>query len=191
MNDLGRRVANASAVLCLVRHGDAGPAASDPARDDRRTLTPRGRRQARRAGLALAAAGLAPLDVWTSRLARAVETAEQARDAARSAAPLRPTSALAPEGSPSRVLETLARIDAPDEAAGDVEARASARWLVGHEPLLSRLLAHLVGAPEGAFAVGKGTVAVVECGRPGPVAGAGRLLALVPAGALRASLRRG
>ena len=66
-------------TLVVVRHGDAGEPVADPARDGKRALSEKGRKQARRAGRALARLELLPRDVWTSHLVRAVETAAVAR----------------------------------------------------------------------------------------------------------------
>lgn len=102
-------------LLVLVRHGDAGEPLALPGRDAARALTSKGRRQAKRAGKALARLGLAPHDVWTSRLVRARETARTALAAATGAhvAGIRvsATPALAPDAAPERIARTL--LDTP------------------------------------------------------------------------------
>lgn len=190
-------------LLVVVRHGDAGDALAAADRDALRPLTPKGRKQSKRAGRALARLGLVPSDVWTSRLPRAVETAALALRATGAAEGVRttPSATLAPDAAPERILRALA--DTPPLAAprprphghrphGRATPKPATtpviRWVVGHEPHLSRLLAHLIGASAAALDVGKGAVAVVEGDGRGWVAGGCRLRLLVGAEGLR-SLR--
>lgn len=190
-------------VLCLIRHGDAGDALALPERDALRPLTSKGRKQAKRAGKALKQLGLRPRDVWSSRLRRAAETAEVAAAAAGGAPRLIATAALGPEALPERIAKALletppapaeevARDSGPALRAAPRARRGAAlapvsvvRWVVGHEPHLSRLIGHLTGTPPTAFRVEKGAVVVVECDGRGPVAGTGRLAALFQPGALK------
>ncbi|HVP01706.1 MAG TPA: histidine phosphatase family protein [Solirubrobacteraceae bacterium] len=65
--------------LWLLRHGEAEPHGTRP--DDDRALTERGVAQARAAGAALAALGVAPQLVYTSPKVRARQTAEHACEA--------------------------------------------------------------------------------------------------------------
>jgi phosphohistidine phosphatase len=62
--------------LWLLRHGEAVPHDSKP--DDERELTPRGRRQAELAGVALARLGVEFAACYTSPKLRALETAQLA-----------------------------------------------------------------------------------------------------------------
>lgn len=199
------RAAAPPTVLVLLRHGDAGDALAAPERDALRPLSAKGRKQSRRAGKALGHLGLAPRDVFTSRLARALETADVALAAVGAVgAEVRrlPTAALAPDAAPERIVRAL--LDTPPPAAprGAGHARpggprasrpeppaAVVRWLVGHEPHLSRLLAHLTGAPVAALELGKGGFAVVETDPRGPAEAGGRMRLLLAAEALKA-LRR-
>ena len=188
-------------VLCVIRHGDAGDALALPQRDEVRRLTPKGRKQAKRAGKALRRLGLSPRDVWSSKLARAVETADVAVVAAKSDAARVETAALAPGADPERIVRLLAETPpAPPKEPDDAEpppprtrrrgrgAAAEAgpvRWLVGHEPGLSRLVGYLVaGQPQG-LEIKKGSIAVLGCGPGGPEAGGCRLVALLSPSALR------
>lgn len=171
-------------TLVVVRHGDAGEPVADPARDGKRALSEKGRKQARRAGRALARLELLPRDVWTSHLVRAVETAAVARAEAGSPAPVVESDAAGPDALPERLARALRDTPPPDGEGPLV------RWVVGHEPHLSRLLGYLVGAPAGAFDVRKGAVAVVSCDGRGPVAGACRLEFLAGPDAVRAIARR-
>src|SRR5262245_15702187 len=106
-------------ILCVIRHGDAGDALAVPGRDALRPLTPKGKKQAKRAGKALARLGLAPRDVFTSRLTRAAETAEAAVLGAKSSAPTIPTATLSPGAAPERVVKLLA--ETPPAPAPEAE----------------------------------------------------------------------
>jgi phosphohistidine phosphatase SixA len=183
-----KRARPAGSVLCLIRHGDAGDRLALPDRDALRPLTPKGRKQARRAGKALRRLGLCPRDAWTSRLVRAGETAKQATEGAKAAVPIVATAALAPTAEPERILVALAETPPPKTGrpAGDAPA---VRWLVGHDPHLTRLLGLLVAAQPMGLPLSKGAVAVVEF--PGEVApGAGRLVDLLSPAAVRALARK-
>ena len=123
--------------LYLMRHGPAGQRGSLGARadDNLRTLTDVGRKK-----MARVAQGLQKLPVkldWvvTSPLARAKETAEIVAKVAAPEAPLTECEALAPGGSAQAVLAFLAE-----------HAERPRVLLVGHEPDLSLLAGHLIGA---------------------------------------------
>jgi len=201
-------------ILCLVRHGDAGDALALPEIDALRGLTEKGRRQAQRVGKALKRLGLEPRDVWVSRLRRAGETAEVAATTLAFSPRWIATAALAPEALPERIAKALletppapfpsakggeerARVQPKPRrrkggAAGPAAAKEAApvaRWVVGHEPHLSRLLGYLTGAPAEALRLPKGSLALVECDGRGPQAGACHLQGLFTPGALKA-LRR-
>ena len=205
---------SAGTVLCLVRHGDAGDALALPEIDALRGLTEKGRKQAQRIGKALKRLGLEPRDVWVSRLRRAGETAEVAAAVLDSSPRWIATAALAPEALPERIAKALLETPpAPIPSAKGDEDRAEskpkprrrkargagsatskegapvARWLVGHEPHLSRLLGYLTGAPAEALRLPKGSIALVECDGRGPQAGACHLQGLFTPAALKA-LRR-
>ncbi len=187
--------------LVLLRHGDAGDAFTSAARDALRTLTVQGRKQARRAGKALVHLGLAPRDVWTSPLVRAVETADVALAVFDGTVRRVTTVALAPDAPPEHVVRALREPPAPHRrpsadarpagprASRPAGAPSVVRWLVGHEPHLSRLLGHLTGAPPAAVVLPKGAFAVLETNGRGPVEGGARVLLLVAPDALKA-LRR-
>lgn len=127
-------------MIYLLRHGDAEKAAGD---DDARRLTPKGERQARAAGAALAALGAHIDACLTSPKVRAADTARLACEALR----------LEPETS-----EELR------QGPFDSQALAAGRGdvlLVGHEPHLSGEVARLTGANA---KLRKGGVAVVDGG---------------------------
>jgi len=134
--------------LWLLRHAEAEPHGTRP--DAERRLTPRGERQARTAGVALARLGAAFEEVLFSPRARARQTAEIA----------------AGEWGP----EQRKRLRVHPPLAGDFDARqahdaisqisADGRlMLVGHEPDLSLLIADLTG---GQVDLKKGGLAVVR-----------------------------
>ena len=189
-------------VLVLLRHGDAGDALASPERDALRPLSAKGRKQSRRAGKALVHLDLVPRDVFTSRLARALETADVATAAIGAEVRRVPTAALAPDAAPERIVRALHDTPPPAAARGPGHARpagrrasrpgegaAVVRWLVGHEPHLSRLAAYLTGAPAASIELGKGGFVVLETDGRGPAEAGARLRLLVAAEALKA-LRR-
>lgn len=142
----------------LVRHGNA--AEEGYAHDEDRPLTAEGRERMRRNAAALAGAADAVPEVWfTSPLVRAVQTAEIAVAAFGAEGPVEVTRSLLPTGS---VGALAAMIDARPE---------SSIALVGHEPLLSALAAHLLGRSSLGAPFKKGAVIALDLPRG---AGAGR-----------------
>lgn len=187
----------ATVRIVLLRHGDAGEPVRDPRLDARRPLSPKGRKQARRAGQVLDRLGLLPDEVWTSPLVRAVETADAAVAALSSgaAAPRRVvTTTLNPDASPERAARALVEPTAApargharaDKGRASRRASPPLRWLVGHQPHLARFAGYLAGAPAAALDVAKGAIVVLEFsgGRAEP--GAGRLRVLLPPEAIKA-----
>jgi phosphohistidine phosphatase len=143
-------------MIYLLRHGDAEHADVD---DSVRRLTPKGARQARAAGRALAARG-AKLDAClTSPKTRAVETAELACE------PL----GIEPE--------TAGELRGGGFDALALAAGRGAVLLVGHEPDFSSEVARLTG---GRIKMRKGGLAIVDGStliallRPGDLAAIGR-----------------
>jgi phosphohistidine phosphatase len=127
--------------LWLLRHGEAEP--HDSAPDADRKLTPRGERQSRAAGRALAALGIEFQMVFTSPKVRARDTARLACEAL-SVEPIE-HEALAEGFDASDALELMA-------AAGENKRIL----LVGHEPDLSQVVHDLTG---GRIALKKGGLA--------------------------------
>ena len=143
--------------LWLLRHGEAVPHDSKP--DDVRELTPRGERQARDAGAALAALGLEFAACYTSPKVRARDTARLA------CSPLNVDPEDAPAvGDPG--------FDQRDALALLLPHGPDARVLaVGHEPNLSQVVHDLTG---GRIDFKKGGVAGLRVDR-----GSGELLVLL------------
>jgi phosphohistidine phosphatase len=120
----------------LIRHAAAVDETLE-LRDPHRHLTPQGREQARGLGDRLRWHDCAPTHVWTSPLARAVQTAELVAGAMHSSVCVEIVPALAPDGSPRDVAAAVRAQDA-----------GAAVMLVGHEPSLSGIGALLVGAAD-------------------------------------------
>jgi phosphohistidine phosphatase len=141
--------------LLLLRHGIAEDR-SPGILDAQRSLTERGRKRTRAVLERAVDLGLQTRRVISSPLLRARQTAEIAV-ACTLAADLELSDALAPAADPLPLLdEWLARLD---PAAGPAQGRL---LLVGHEPDLSRLVARLIGAPEGAIALRKAGLALLR-----------------------------
>lgn len=115
--------------LVIVRHAEAGPGSPD----ELRTLTPRGRDQARELGRLLRAQGLAPDAVVSSPLLRAHETA-----AALGLGEPTLDERLAPGATPA---------DVRDAAAG----RGDTVVVVGHQPDCGEAVSELAGGPAPPF----------------------------------------
>lgn len=120
----------------LIRHA-AAVEETLALRDPHRHLTPHGREQARRLGDRLRWHDCTPTHVWTSPLARAVQTAELVAGALQSDVCIEIVPALAPDGSPREV-----------EAAVRAQDPGAAVMIVGHEPSLSGVGVLLSGAPD-------------------------------------------
>lgn len=125
-------------MIYLLRHGDAEDGHRD---DDARRLSPKGERQARAAGEALAATGAGVDACLTSPKLRAAETARLTCEAIG----LEPETATELRGGPFDSLALAA-------GRGDV-------LLVGHEPDLSNEVARLTG---GRVKMRKGGLAMVD-----------------------------
>ena len=142
--------------LFLIRHGiaiDEAPGLSDEAR----FLTPEGRQKTARVS-ELLRKQIGRLDrILTSPLVRAVQTAEiVAREL--ECTDVRVCTAIAPGGS-------LSRVDAAIGDALEVERLA----LVGHEPSMSAIAAHLLGLPSFPRPFKKAGVCALTLEEPGAV----------------------
>ena len=119
--------------IYLVRHGEAVP--EDDAGSDRdRWLNARGREAARVLGRLLRENAVEPDAIVCSPLPRAVQTAELLAQSLDYFGVLRSLRALEPSAQPS-------------VAAGAVLAAGRSVIVVGHEPSISGLGAHLLGRP--------------------------------------------
>ncbi|MDX6651063.1 MAG: phosphohistidine phosphatase [Solirubrobacteraceae bacterium] len=130
--------------LWLLRHGEAEPHDARP--DEERRLTPRGERQSRDAGAALARLGVELAAAYTSPRVRALDTARLACESL---------------GVEPEVVEALS---GGWDADGARELLAGhedddAILVVGHEPDLSQVVRDLVG---GRVNLKKGGIATVR-----------------------------
>lgn len=126
--------------LIVWRHAEAHEA--EPGEDDlQRALTPRGRKQAERMAVWLES----QLPQGTRILSSPAVRAEQTVRALGRKYKVR--DAMSPGASVQDVLETAGWPDAKYPVL-----------LVGHQPTLGRLMAHLLNMPEGACAIRKGAV---------------------------------
>lgn len=119
----------------MFRHGIAED--PQPGRPDAdRALTDEGRKKIAEVVKAARRAGFRPSLIISSPYLRAAQTAQVAGEALDYQGEVVRTEALVPHGSPEKVWSELR----------DYHAE-SAVLLAGHEPLLSRLVAHLLAAP--------------------------------------------
>ena len=118
--------------VVLVRHGEAIDSHA-VASDMLRFLTPNGRRTVRRVGDALVEHGVAVTRIFTSPLVRAVQTAEILAGASGLEGPVEVWTPLA-GGTTAQALSCLDHA-APDDVVA----------LVGHEPSIRTMAAHLTG----------------------------------------------
>jgi phosphohistidine phosphatase len=136
--------------VLLIRHASAVPSGTPGIADDDRPLTPRAKARFRVAARGLARIAHRPDVLLTSPLPRARATAEIAAGAFRRIEPtVEPVLA---HGSVADVVAVLARQPTDSMVA-----------IVGHEPVLSSLLARLLGANAvDGFAFKKGGAALVD-----------------------------
>jgi phosphohistidine phosphatase len=121
--------------LYLVRHAIAAQRGEDWPADDKRPLTARGVSRFKEAVEGLRALGVEVDEIFTSPLVRARQTADLLASGLPGRPPVRTLEALSPGHVPASVLAQLARA-----------ARVRRIALVGHEPGLGELAAHLIGA---------------------------------------------
>jgi phosphohistidine phosphatase len=161
--------------LLIIRHASAVPSGTPGLADDDRPLTPRGRARFRVAARGLATIADRPDVLLTSPLPRARATAEiAARAFGRIEPAVEPVLA---HGAVGDIVTALAR-----------QPRDATVAIVGHEPVLSALLARLVGAAEGErFAFKKGGAALVDL--PDGARRSGRLVWFIKPWILRALAR--
>ncbi len=156
--------------LLLVRHAIAVPSGTPDIPDDERPLTKRGRKRFRKAARGLARI-VSPPDLWlTSPLPRALETAELAADAWGEVTPTQ--EPLLAGGHAADLVDALV-----------ARAESGVVALVGHEPGISDLLAHLVGGDAKRLPFKKGGAALVAMDEES--AGRGRLVWFLPPRVLR------
>jgi phosphohistidine phosphatase len=125
----------ATLELYLIRHGIAAARGDDYPDDSKRPLTNNGIARLKREAKALEGLGVALDQIISSPLTRTKQTAEILAESMKSKPPIATIDALAPAGTPSAVVQELAKYSRKERIA-----------LVGHEPNLGELAAKLIGA---------------------------------------------
>ena len=125
----------APAELYIVRHAIAAERGEDWPDDDKRPLTERGVSRFKEVVQGLAALDVAVDEIFTSPLVRAKQTADLLAAGLSGKPTVKILDALAPGHTPASVLAQLSR-----------NAKRRRLMLVGHEPDLGELAAHLIGA---------------------------------------------
>lgn len=125
----------ATLELYLIRHGIAAARGDDYPDDSKRPLTGNGITRLKREAKALEALGVAFDQIIASPLTRTKQTADILAESMKSKPPIATIDALAPAGTPSAVVQELAKY-----------SRKASIALVGHEPNLGELAAKLIGA---------------------------------------------
>ncbi len=125
----------ATLELYLIRHGVAADRGEDYPDDSKRPLTNDGIARLRKEARALDVLGVTFEQILSSPLVRARQTADVFSEIMKAKPPVATTDALTPAGSPTAVIQELAKY-----------MRKGSIALVGHEPNMGELAAHLIGA---------------------------------------------
>jgi phosphohistidine phosphatase len=125
----------ATLELYLIRHGIAAERGDEYPDDSKRPLTSAGIARLRKEAKALDALGVSFEHIICSPLVRTRQTADILAESMKSKPAVTTTDALAPAGTPSAVIQELAKY-----------SRKTSIALVGHEPNLGELAARLIGA---------------------------------------------
>lgn len=125
----------ATLELYLVRHGVAAERGADYPDDSKRPLTSDGIARMKKEAKALVALDVDFDHIISSPLTRAKQTAEILAQAMPAQPALTLSDALAPAGTPTAVLQELAK-----------HMRKARIALVGHEPNIGELAARLIGS---------------------------------------------
>jgi phosphohistidine phosphatase len=143
--------------LYVFRHGIANDVQAGGS-DSARNLTKEGRDKVASVARLARRAGVEPSLILSSPYVRAVETARIAAEEFGYSGTSLKTDALVPFGTPKGVWDELR--DHADERA---------ILLAGHEPLLSQLVAYLLGAPALRVEMKKATMVRIDMNGGGPV----------------------
>ena len=138
--------------LYLVRHAIAAERGSEWKDDTKRPLTERGINRFKEVVKGLRHLDITVDEIFTSPLVRARQTAELLAAGLEGKAPVKVLDALAPGHTPASVMTHLARV-----------AKRRRVALVGHEPDLGELAAHLIGAGR-ALVFKKGGICRIDLG---------------------------
>jgi phosphohistidine phosphatase len=138
--------------LYLVRHAIAAERGSEWPDDTKRPLTERGINRFKEGVKGLRHLDVTLDEIFTSPLVRARQTAELLASGLEGKAPVKLLDALAPGHTAASVMASLARV-----------AKRRRVALVGHEPDLGELAAHLIGAGR-ALEFKKGGICRIDLG---------------------------
>jgi len=138
--------------LYLVRHATAADRSGEWPDDSKRPLTERGIDRFKDAVKGLRRLDVTFDEIFTSPLVRAKQTADLLATGLDGKPPVKVLDALAPGHAPASVMAQLARA-----------AKRRRIALVGHEPDLGELAAHLIGAGR-ALAFRKGGICRIDLG---------------------------
>ena len=162
----------ATLELYLIRHGIAAERGEDYPDDSKRPLTSNGIARLKKEAAALDALGVAFDQIISSPLVRTRQTADVFAESMKVKPPVATIDALAPAGTPSSVIQELAKY-----------MRKSRIAVVGHEPNLGELAAKLIGART-PIEFKKGTICRIDF-EVLPPKGVGQLRWLLPPKVLR------
>lgn len=149
--------------LYLIRHGVAAERGDDYPDDSKRPLTSNGIARLRREVEALNELGVSFDLIISSPLTRTKQTADIFAEGLKSKPQVITVDAMAPAGTPSAVIQELAK-----------HVRKARIALVGHEPNIGELAARLIGARV-PLAFKKGAVCRIDFDVP-PPKGTGHLV---------------
>lgn len=158
--------------LYLIRHAIAAERGPEWPDDGRRPLTERGISRFKEIVKGLSRLDVEVDEVFTSPLLRAKQTADLLAAGLESKPPVKVLDALAPGHTSTSVMSSLAKV-----------AKRRRVALVGHEPELGELAAHLIGAGR-ALPFKKGGVCRIDVGSL-TARRAGALTWFLPPGVLR------
>ncbi|HET7219598.1 MAG TPA: phosphohistidine phosphatase SixA [Vicinamibacterales bacterium] len=125
----------ATLELYLIRHGVAAERGEEYPDDSKRPLTSDGIARLRKEAKALDALGVTFDLILSSPLVRAKQTADVFAEVMKSKPAVQTSDALTPAGGPAAVIQELGRHMRKERIA-----------LVGHEPNMGELAAHLIGS---------------------------------------------
>ena len=125
----------ATLELYLIRHGVAADRGEEYPDDSKRPLTSDGIARLKKEARALDLLGVTFEQILASPLVRARQTADVFSEIMKAKPPIATSDALTPAGSPAAVIQELSK-----------HMRKASIALVGHEPNMGELAAHLIGA---------------------------------------------
>src|ERR1700752_955106 len=140
----------ATLELYLIRHGVAAERGEEYPDDSKRPLTSEGIARLRKEAKALDPLGVSFDLILSSPLVRARQTADVFAETLKSKPAVTVTDALTPAGSPAGVIQELAK-----------HMRKARIALVGHEPNMGELAAHLIGS-KGPLPFKKGAICRID-----------------------------